>query len=65
MKAFFNQLLKIDLLDMTTKVVPLSDELLQKTLGGKGLATHLLLEHNPAGVDPLSEGRGGGRAAVL
>ena len=54
MHGFYNQLLKIDLSDKTTEVVPLSDDLLQKTLGGKGLATHLLLEHNPAGVDPLS-----------
>ncbi len=32
----------------------ISDEILAKCLGGKGLATHLLLERNPRGVDPLS-----------
>jgi hypothetical protein len=36
------------------RVDGLPDELLRKTMGGKGLATHLLLEHNPPRVDPLS-----------
>jgi len=53
MHGFFNQLLKIDLSNRTSDIIALSDDLLKKTLGGKGLATHLLLEHNPPGVDPL------------
>ena len=32
----------------------ISDEILRKTLGGKGLATYLLRQHNPPNVDPLS-----------
>jgi len=31
----------------------LSDDLLEQTLGGKGLATRLLLQHNPPKVNPL------------
>lgn len=54
MLGFYNQMLSIDLNTQTSKIIPLSDDLLQTTLGGKGLATHLLLEHNPPGVDPLS-----------
>jgi len=54
MLGFYNQMLSIDLDAQTSESVPLSDDLLQKTLGGKGLATHLLLENNPPGVDPLS-----------
>ncbi|GAB6909237.1 Tungsten-containing aldehyde ferredoxin oxidoreductase Aor [Desulfosarcina cetonica] len=53
MHGFFKRLLDIDLSKMTFGISPLPDALLEKTLGGKGLATHLLLEHNPAGVDPL------------
>ena len=32
----------------------IEDALVEKTLGGKGLATHLLLKENPPGIDPLS-----------
>jgi aldehyde:ferredoxin oxidoreductase len=32
----------------------ISDEVLSRTLGGKGLATRLLLTHNPPNVDPLA-----------
>ena len=54
MLGFYNQILSIDLDHQTSEIIPLSDELLQATLGGKGLATHLLLESNPPAVDPLS-----------
>jgi len=54
MHGFFNRLLVVDLNNRTSTVEILSDELLRKTLGGKGLATHLLLEHNPENVEPLS-----------
>ena len=53
MLGFFNQMLTVDLRDGQWKKQPLSDEVLSRTLGGKGLATHLLLKHNPQGVDPL------------
>ncbi len=54
MKGFFNKYLVIDLTARTSETVPLEDSLLKHYLGGKGLATKLLLEHNPKGVDPLS-----------
>ncbi len=54
MKGFFKRILTIDLSGKTTTVEPLDDEILRRYLGGKGLATHLLLERNPAGVDPLA-----------
>jgi aldehyde:ferredoxin oxidoreductase len=53
MLGFYNQILSIDLNNQTSEIIPLSDELLQTTLGGKGLATHLLLENIPSAVDPL------------
>ena len=54
MKGFFNRLIIIDATDRTTRVEKIDDTLIKKYMGGKGLATHLLLEHNPPGVDPLS-----------
>jgi len=54
MKGFFNRILIIDVTSRTTREEPLGDDILMKYMGGKGLATHLLLEHNPPGVDPLS-----------
>ena len=53
MKGFFQRLLTIDLSSRTSHVEPLDENLLRRYLGGKGLATHLLLERNPAGVDPF------------
>ncbi len=54
MFGFFNQVLSVDLSESSATTLPLSDDILKETLGGKGLATHLLLAHNPPGVDPLS-----------
>ena len=54
MKGFYNQILKINLSDKSHQIEPVADELLEGYLGGKGLATHLLLKNNPPGVDPLS-----------
>jgi aldehyde:ferredoxin oxidoreductase len=54
MKGLFNRILNINVSDHSYHVDPIDDELLERYLGGKGLATHLLLEHNPLGVDPLS-----------
>jgi aldehyde:ferredoxin oxidoreductase len=54
MNSFFNKYLRINLTDKHYSVQPLADDLLRQTLGGKGLATHLLLELLPAGVEPLS-----------
>lgn len=53
MYGFYNMVLKIDATQKSYELQMISDDLLQQTLGGKGLATHLLLENNPKGVDPL------------
>jgi len=53
MKGFFERILTIDLSNRESRSEPLDDDILRKTLGGKGLATHLLLEKNPPGVDPF------------
>ena len=54
MNGFFGRLLAIDVTNQTTRVEPLDKELFRRFLGGKGLATHLLLERNPAHVDPFA-----------
>jgi len=54
MKGFFNKILRIDLRTRTFQEETLPDSLLETTLGGKGLGTHLLMKENPPGVDPLS-----------
>ncbi|GFK96098.1 putative oxidoreductase YdhV [Fundidesulfovibrio magnetotacticus] len=53
MHGFHNRILTVDLTRRTFAVEPASDEVLEAGLGGKGLATRLLLERNPAGADPL------------
>lgn len=52
--GFYKRLLNIDLTSRSYSVEQLSDEILREHLGGKGLATRLLLDRNPAGVDPLA-----------
>ncbi|MFP4430709.1 MAG: aldehyde ferredoxin oxidoreductase family protein [Spirochaetaceae bacterium] len=54
MHGFFNRLLRVDLSNRTYGYEELSDALLSRTLGGKGLGTHLLWEENAPGVDPLA-----------
>jgi aldehyde:ferredoxin oxidoreductase len=54
MDGFYGRLLSIDLDRQRFETIPVADALLAQTLGGKGLASHLLLEHNPPGVDPLA-----------
>lgn len=49
-----HRLLVIDVTRKSYDIEQISDEVLGRTLGGKGLATHLLLQHNPPKVDPLS-----------
>jgi aldehyde:ferredoxin oxidoreductase len=53
MYGFFNKVLRINATHKTYEIEALPDRLLETTLGGKGLATHLLLAHNPPKVDPL------------
>ena len=54
MKGFFQRLLIIDLSNRTSNVEPVDDKILSQYLGGKGLATHLLLEKNQPNIDPLA-----------
>lgn len=53
MHGFYNRILKIDLGKKKYVIEEISDDIFKTYLGGKGLATWLLLEHNPPGVDPL------------
>jgi len=52
--GFFNMALRINITQKSFDFKVLSDEMIAQTLGGKGLATRLLLQHNPPGVDPLA-----------
>ena len=56
MFGFYNIVLKVDATLKSFTVEPIPDALLCSTLGGKGLATHLLLKHNSPNVDALSPG---------
>ncbi len=51
--GFYGRILCINLTDHSAVAEPVSAETLQSRLGGKGLATQLLLDHCPAGADPL------------
>lgn len=53
MEGSFCKLLKIDVTDQTFCEKPINKKQLAGLIGGKGLATQLLLDHNPAGVDAL------------
>lgn len=54
MFGLFNRILRIDLTQKKFSYEAISDELLRKSLGGKGLGVHLLLENNPPAVAPLA-----------
>lgn len=54
MKGFFNRLLRINLSTEEFGYEPIPDEILKRTLGGKGLGIHLLMKENPQGADALS-----------
>jgi aldehyde:ferredoxin oxidoreductase len=56
MLSFYNRILRIDVTSASTRVEALPDEVLRKTLGGKGLGTYLLLQDLEPGLDPLSPG---------
>jgi len=55
MRGFFGKVLDVDLSTKTHNVENLDESVCRSYLGGKGLGTHLLLEENPPGVDPLSD----------
>jgi aldehyde:ferredoxin oxidoreductase len=54
MNGFFNRLLRIDLSQESFCYETIPDDVLSRTLGGKGLGIALLLKENHPGVDPLS-----------
>jgi len=54
MDGCYGQILKIDLDTRQWQVEEVPEDIQQTYLGGKGLATHLLWENNPAGVEPLA-----------
>jgi aldehyde:ferredoxin oxidoreductase len=54
MTGFFNRLLRINLSARTFGYEEIPDAVFSRTLGGKGLGTHLLWKEIPQGVDPLS-----------
>jgi len=54
MFGFYGKILKINLNDKTYDIETIDDHILKTNLGGRGLATRLLLDYNPPGVDPLS-----------
>lgn len=54
MHGFYRRILAVDLTRRTFIVEPVRDEVLAEHLGGKGLATRLLLDRNPPGVDPFA-----------
>ncbi|MDY6973120.1 MAG: aldehyde ferredoxin oxidoreductase N-terminal domain-containing protein, partial [Thermodesulfobacteriota bacterium] len=53
MKGFHNRILMIDLTSRSFETRDIPDSLCEKHLGGKGLASHLLLRFNPPRVDPF------------
>ncbi len=54
MHGFYNRILTIDVSTRSFTIENISDKLLSGCFGGKGLATHLLLERNPVGVEPFA-----------
>lgn len=54
MYGFYGRILKINLSDKIFHIEAIGDDILCRFLGGKGLASHLLYELNPTGVDPFS-----------
>ncbi len=53
MKGFFYKHLIIDVSEKAFCFENLDKDLVRSTLGGKGLATHLMLENSPEDIDPL------------
>lgn len=53
MKGFYHRILTVNLTERTFGIEALPDEAAKNYLGGKGLATCLLFERNPPGVDPF------------
>ena len=54
MEAVHKKILNIDVSQRSYYSQSIDDEIYTQLLGGKGLATHLLLNSSKAGIDPLS-----------
>ena len=54
MHGFYGRILKVDLNRKRFDIEPIEDAIYEAYLGGKGLASYLLFELNPPGVDPLA-----------
>ena len=55
MDGFHNRVLHIDVTRKSFQEEPIDDEVYRELMGGKGLATHLLLGNTTAGIQPFSE----------
>ncbi len=53
-KGYRGQILTVDLSTGQVGRMPLTDELVEKYIGGRGLATRILYDAIPAGIDPFS-----------
>ncbi len=54
MNGFYGRILKVDMSKRTFLIEIPDDDIYRKYLGGKGLASYLLYNNNPPGVDPLA-----------
>ena len=54
MHGSYGRIITIDMSQRRFTIESIGDTILTRYLGGKGLASHLLLERNPTGVDPLA-----------
>ena len=54
MHGFYNRILTVNLSDQFFEIERLPQEVYEKYLGGKGLASYLLLSRSPKGLNPLS-----------
>jgi len=53
MYGFYGRILRIDLSKEKFVIDPINDDIFEKYLWGKGLASHLLYQLNPVGINPL------------
>ena len=53
MHGYYQRILTVNLTEKSFAIEPVDDRTLAECSGGKGLATRLLLDRNPPGIDPL------------
>jgi aldehyde:ferredoxin oxidoreductase len=53
MHGFYGRILRIDLTGQSYRIDQPSERIYEQFLGGKGLASYLLFQSNPPGIDPL------------